>query len=377
MDSENEVSAFDSVEDNEAVAPDKLVNVNETIKVESNGSCAVVDDLLLENAKGKGIEVLDSMDSPPMSTKSAPLLGTTMKGYGLKKWRRIRREVNRHGGSDVDISKILKRGLSNSAVKPIKTMHFSAEVKQKSEGSVSSTNAMVRSPGAVVDGFVMLGDPGKAVGPTFTARSDSENSEDRSSKSSTAGSAPKMRYEKPAVGGHARNRLRSLSGKNLGNSVQRSQQGKVQVETSKKPRGESVKIEKENSHSSMESDSRSSNFVFLQGSNLVTSNGRQSGMSMNYDGENSDEAQGCEDQFSEELQTAYGRKDVGEFENASQDDLGADSSWEAKEGKSENLGSSSDQDPLVESILSLQSVQEALERGRCACRHCQFLQLLS
>ncbi|CAK9157819.1 unnamed protein product [Ilex paraguariensis] len=359
MDLESGCSSLESREDDEVRTPGKLVNSSDdTTKIANNGSCVVVDDdKLVENAKGKGIEVTELVNSPP--TIASPL-GTAMKGYGLKKWRRIRREVNTDGSINVDSSKILKRGLSNTAAKSIKISHFSADVKQKSAGSISSTNAMVRSPGAVVDGFIMIGDPGSAVGPTFNAREDSESSEDRSSRSSTAASAPKMRCEKPA-GARDKNR-RSLSGKNMANSVQRSQQGKGQIETSKKPRGELIKIEKENSHSSMESDSRSSNFVFMQGTDSVTSNGRQSGMPMNYDGENSDEAQGCDQQFSEEFQIGNGRKEMGEFEEVFQENLGVDLSWEAKEEKSENQGSSSDKDSLVESILSLQSVQDALEK---------------
>ncbi|CAK9180729.1 unnamed protein product [Ilex paraguariensis] len=359
MDLESGCSSLESREDDEVRTPGKLVNSSDdTTKIANNGSCVVVDDKLVENAKGKGIEVTELVNSPP--TIASPL-GTAMKGYGLKKWRRIRREVNTDGSINVDSSKILKRGLSNTAAKSIKISHFSADVKQKSAGSISSTNAMVRSPGAVVDGFIMIGDPGSAVGPTFNAREDSESSEDRSSRSSTAASAPKMRCEKPA-GARDKNR-RSLSGKNMANSVQRSQQGKGQIETSKKPRGELIKIEKENSHSSMESDSRSSNFVFMQGTDSVTSNGRQSGMPMNYDGENSDEAQGCDQQFSEEFQIGNGRKEMGEFEEVFQENLGVDLSWEAKEEKSENQRSSSDKDSLVESILSLQSVQDALEKG--------------
>ncbi|XWS09563.1 hypothetical protein CRYUN_Cryun39dG0000900 [Craigia yunnanensis] len=157
--------------------------------------------------------------------------------------------------------------------------------------------------------------------------------------------------------------MKNLSGKTVGNSSQRIQQGKGRVESSKKPRGERVKIEKENSYSSMESDSRSSNFLFMQGRFSVTSNGKQSGNSMNYNGENSDEAHEDEDQISEEVQTAYRKENSGEIEELSPDDLAADLSWEAKKEKSENHRPSPDQDPLLESILALQSVQEALENG--------------
>uniref|UniRef100_A0A5B7B147 Putative WPP domain interacting protein 1 n=1 Tax=Davidia involucrata TaxID=16924 RepID=A0A5B7B147_DAVIN len=371
MDLESESSALESVEENEVITPERLGKVGETII--ENGSCGgeheSVDDQLLADAKEKGVEVSESVNSPPLTVKSpGGSVGSsppgTAKGYGLKKWRRIKREFNKDGHSNVDTSKILKRGLSSSMAKSTKSQNLTVEIKQRSEGSVSSTNGMVKSPGIALDGFVMHGsnlDSKLAVGPTFAAGTDSENSEDRSSKSSTAASAPKLRYENPAVVGYARekNRMKNLSGKNLGNVVQR--QGKGRIETSKKPRGERVKIEKENSHSSMESDSRSSNFVFMQGANSVTGNGRQSGRSTNYDGENSDEAQDGEQQFSEEIRTGYSKENLGKFEDLLQEDLAADLSWEVKEEKGNNHRSSTDRDPLVESMLSLQSAQEALE----------------
>ncbi|XP_059666610.1 WPP domain-interacting protein 1-like [Cornus florida] len=380
MDLESECSVHESVEDNELINPERLENVEE-VKVENNGSCGGGDyhehvgDEFLGDMKPNDVEASESVNSPPLTVGSPGVAvesssPATRKGYGLKKWRRIKREFSKDGSPDIDTNKILKRGLSSAVMNSTKPKNFSVETKQKSEGSVSSTNAVVKSPGTTVDGFSMLGrnlDTGLEVGPTFAAGTDSENSEDRSSKSSTAASAPKLRSEIPAVVGFARdnNRMRSLRGKNIGNSVQRVQQVKGRTETSKKPRGEGVKIKKENSHSSMESDSRSSNFVFMQGANSVTSNGRQIGRSMNYNGENSDEAHGGdsgEQQFSKELQSGYGKESVQEFEVLSQNDLAADLSWDVKEEKSENNRSSMDQDPLLESLLTLQSAQGALEK---------------
>ena len=89
-------------------------------------------------------------------------------------------------------------------------------------------------------------------------------------KSSTAASVPTLRYEKTVVGGPAndKNKMRTLGGKNLINSVHRGLQGKSRAETSKKHRGERVKIEKENCHSSVESDSQSSNLSLCRGPKL-------------------------------------------------------------------------------------------------------------
>nr|XP_027061271.1 WPP domain-interacting protein 2 [Coffea arabica]XP_027061272.1 WPP domain-interacting protein 2 [Coffea arabica]XP_027061273.1 WPP domain-interacting protein 2 [Coffea arabica] len=367
MDLESENSALESVEDNE-----KLVN-SDALKLRSNGN-GVFDDndngnevaeVSVKSPPGVIAKSSASLPSPSLSPSPSPSPGGT-KGYGLKKWRRIKRDVIKDGLSNLDGSKLLKRGLPNSAANPNRaTQSSGGGLKQYSEGSVSSTNATARSPGNVVDLFAAIGDSG--IGNVLGAgTAESENSEDRSSKSSTAASAPipKMMYEMPAGKGFAShiNRMRNLSGKNLGNSGQRVQAGKVRTETSKKLRGDVVKIEKTNSHSSMESDSRSSNFVFMQGINFATSNGRQSGRSRNNDGENSDEAQGCERQPSEELPGDSSRKNGGEFHDNFQEDFAADSSWGIKEERSDNNGPLSDQDSLFESILTLQSAEEALEK---------------
>lgn len=367
----------ESIEDNE-LNPDRISLVEDT-KINNNGSCAIekvssggefVDaNVLAPDAKGKDDQqIVEPLDSPStVPTKSPGLSGgsnPTTKGYGLKKWRRIRRDFVKDSSVSVDSSKMLKRGLSGS-LNPAKPPYLS-EIKQNSEGSVGSANILVKNPGVNdhLAAHASSSDSRFAVGSTFTAGTDSENSEDRSSKSSTAASAPKARHDMNAVLGHARdkNRVKNLSGKSSGNSIQRVQQGKPRTETSKKPRGERVKIEKENSHSSMESDSRSSNFVFMQGNFSANSNGKQSGTLTNYDGENSDEAQAGEKQFGEELQTGYSKETVGEVEDLSLDDLAADLPWEVKEEKGETDQPLIDQDSLVDSILALQSVQEALER---------------
>ncbi|KAK9269139.1 hypothetical protein L1049_000908 [Liquidambar formosana] len=376
MDLESECSALESVGDND-VSPEMLAHVDGT-KIKNNGSFAnKADNLssgghtdsktLASDMKGDNtIEFGQPVNSPPVMPESPGVSGgsppSATKGYGLKKWRRIRRDFIKDASPSVDSSKVLKRGLATS-VNPTKPLHPSVDTKQKSEGSVGSTNLLVKGVADYSPIHGSSSDSRLAVGSALAAGTDSENNEDQSSKSSTAASAPKVRYDMPAVLAYARdkNRMKSLSGKSGSNSVQRVQQGKGRVENTKKPRGERVKIEKENSHSSMESDSRSSNFVFMQGAFSTISNGKQSGKSRNYYGENSDEAQASEQQFSEELRTGYSKENVGEVED-SQDDLAADLSWEAKGEKSENHQSSMNQDPLVESLLTLQSVQEALEK---------------
>lgn len=225
---------------------------------DNNGPCVDeqhhLSDKLLVEVKSEGFEDLEYENSPRLGGSLGSLSPRT-KGIGLKKWRRISRDLNQDGGSNVDNTKMLKRGLSNS--------------RKPTVGSIS-------------------------LRPT--------------AKSSTA----------------------MMKG-DLGNS------GRGEVETSKKFRGEEVKIEKENSHSSLESDSRSSNFVFLmQGTNSAASNGRQMevGKSSNCDEVDSS-------------QTGF-RKD------GLKEDLAAGLSGNVAEEKSVKNGSSADRDPLAEIIVKLE-----------------------
>ncbi|KAJ8765111.1 hypothetical protein K2173_010597 [Erythroxylum novogranatense] len=390
MDLGSECSAHESVEDNELATPpeysvsnldeedddvDGEEGSNNKIKA-NNGPCSIeihgAGNASINTSKqGKhfkgGLEsehVGNSGNLSPLTAKS-PATGSppATKGYGLKKWRRIKRGVVKDVPVSVDNSKNLKRPSSANPAKPTDLTSF--EIKQNSEGSVRSVNVLKNV--AFPDGFLNFGssfDSRFAVGSAFMAGTDSDNSEDRCSKSSTATSAPRGRYELPAALGYLRekSRVKSLSGKGTASSSQRAQQVKVRVEGSKKPRGERVKFEKENSHSSLESDSRSSNFVLMQGASSVTSNGKQAGMPTNSDGENSDEAHADDRQFTEEVQAGYQEENAGKVEDLSHDDLAAGSSWEGKEDKDNmtNNQPSTNQDPLTDSILALQSVQEAL-----------------
>nr|KYP59886.1 WPP domain-interacting protein 1 [Cajanus cajan] len=249
--------------------------------------------------KGTGVEVEVGSGEGENSK------GTPTKGFGLRKWKRIRRNVVKDPNSSVDSGKALKRGLSGNA-NLSENQPFLRDVKERSDGSSNMFGNVVFSDGNVIHGS--SSDSRYAHGSGFVVGTDSENSEDRSSKSSTAASEPNLSLEK--------SRSRNVNSKHLANSAQRVQQGKGRTESSKKPgEGGRVKIEKENSFSSLESDSRSSNF--RQGVFTVTSNGKHSGRPNVYDGINSE--------------------------------------------KSVNNQSSAIEDPLIESISSLQAVQEALQ----------------
>ncbi|XP_061361094.1 WPP domain-interacting protein 2-like [Gastrolobium bilobum] len=137
-----------------------------------------------------------------------------------------------------------------------------------------------------------------------------------------------------------------VDSENLANSAQWVvQQGKGQVESTKKHRSDRVRKKKENSHSSIESDSRNSNFE--DGIFAVTSNGEYSGRQNNSDDGNSDEEHTYE-HFSEDFQASCSYNNMGEDEDLLQE-------------KSEQNQSSTVEDPLIESIRSLQAAQEALE----------------
>lgn len=375
MDFESECSALESVEDNEV--NQEAVPFDDVSRIRTNGTCAndadqscaaesAFDAMGSIPSAAKGKDLSGKAANLPVSiTQSSPKIPSPVtKGYGLKKWKRIPRDFVKDMNSSEDTSKILKRALSTSG-NPNKPQLSPTETKQNNEGSVGSVNPL-RNIGNV-DGLAFHGSSSNsrfAMGSAFPG-TDSENSEDRSSKSSTAASAPKARYDLNTVLGHVRekNRIKSISGKSTGGSAQKGHQGKGRVEGSKKARGERIKVEKENSQSSIESDSRSSCFVFRQGTLAAASNGNQNERSVTDDGDNSDGAYAGDQQFSEEVETAYRKEDGVEAEDVTQDNLAADLSWEVKEEKDRNHWSTLNKDPMDESILSLQSAQHALETG--------------
>ncbi|XXG81453.1 hypothetical protein AAC387_Pa09g2083 [Persea americana] len=318
---------------------------------------------------GKGIKTGKTLESPS-SANGSPKGDSGVspnKGFGLRKWRRKRRDGTKDGAGMVDPNRILKRGFSNP--EPVRTRGLSVENRHKSEGSGSDAyaNSIVKDrvfsalSVGVCDSESRACDSEyrAAVGTALSIGTDSENSEDRSSKS-TAASAPKLRQEVPPVGGFVKEKNKVKNTKNPGNAVHKAQQGKGKVEASKKLRGDRIKVEKENSHSSVESDLRSSNAVFPEADAFARATyGRQGEGSSNYDGENSDGVQLCELQSSEEVRADYYKENGEEAEVVSRVDVvGCLSKVENKE--SENQGP--DPDPLAESVTLLQAAQEALEK---------------
>ncbi|GAB2279777.1 hypothetical protein Dimus_014416 [Dionaea muscipula] len=255
-----------------------------------------------------GIEAEEHAGVSPGIRASSPPGNSSDKGKGLRKWRRIKRGHTKDGSPNPDYGKNLKRGLDGS------------EMKEESKGSLSSVKA--NNAGGVGG----LPTPGmesvhrlKLENSTFNASTDSDNSEDRGSKSSTAGSV-----------------------------ARRMQQGKGLVGATKKPRGGRVKIEKTNTLYNLESD--------CQSSNSVNSNARQSRIPVNHEEEQGDDTLASGQQSVEDLPAALSES-VGEAEDISQSDARSPC-----ETKRRSHSPSISGDPLVDSVIMLQSAKDALER---------------
>ncbi|KAG7538128.1 hypothetical protein ISN44_As13g019430 [Arabidopsis suecica] len=321
MDLESESSVLESVEDNNGLI----------------GEVETIGDKLVSASSTD----LDKESNSLVET--SPLIS---KGFGLRKWkRRIRRDLVKDDTSvNMENSKVLKRVLSGLVDPNAKQMHLPGpDDRQDSVGSVGSVNSVV--------GFAIGGD-GHGNGLAFAAGVDSDNSEDRSSKSSTAASGLKVRYESTVGHSWDKHRGKYSGGKSVISLGDSSQQRKSNVEKSKKLRGERIKIEKENSHSSMESaDSRSSNFVFMQGASYSLSCREQGGRRMmDYDEENSDH----------DAHTSNRKDNVGDEEEEGTEDYSQGDSVE--ESQSKNNGSSDNLDPLIVAFNSFQTLQEALQK---------------
>ncbi|KAJ0251378.1 WPP domain-interacting protein 1 [Hirschfeldia incana] len=289
MDLESESSALESIGDNGLIQQTSINTADDDNNGKSLDQGSFSDDSvkLVSTTSGDNETSVKALSFGSQS----PVLS---KGRGLRKWRRIRRDLVKDTSGNMENSKVLKRGLSGSAAAHShgnKQMLFqSLETEQESQGSVGSVN-MLKS-----DGFEMLrsgfDDARFMAGIGFSAGVVGlGKDDDRSSKSST-----------PVI---------VSSG---------GQRGKGRVENSKKHRGESV--EKENSHSSLESDSRKPSGSLI----------------MNHKGMVGDEA------------------DMNGETSKRNDDA------EGEESINNNNGFSEELDPLTEAIDGFLTLQEALEK---------------
>ncbi|XP_075482049.1 WPP domain-interacting protein 2-like isoform X2 [Primulina tabacum] len=246
------------------------------------------------------------------------------------------------GDGSGHIKNVVAQDMLDSGLDPSERMQHFSERKLTSQGSVSSMNATARS----LDDFALLGHSG-----TYT-----KNGEIWSSKSSsTEASSPNTRSKTSAVVGFPPDKIRerSFSGKKFTESTPQGQRGKSWIEARKKSGRDKVNIEKENSHSSVKSDMRSSNFVFMQGT-YSTSYGIQSKRSTDYDGDSGNGVQGIQQKHDNGIQDGE-----AVYEDYSPEHISDDTSRAIEGG---NPDSSTDLDPLAEFIFNLESVKEALEK---------------
>lgn len=300
-----------------------------------------------------------SPDSGLVSDASAsPSPASTAKGYGLRRWRRVRRDMSKEEGVIADPSRMLKRGLSITESSKVLN-----ENKQKSDREAKNPAASIDSrslQGGVPNAQDIELELLEAAG-SFSVGKNSENSDERSNTSSAAGSITRpnregLGYEKE------RDQARIFRGKFSGNAAQsRVQRRKgVPPQINKKLRGDQAKLEKDDSHSSVESDLRSSDAVYEQWGS-TSSNGKQSeGWSLNHDGLiDHVETHGSEDSLE-----GVCRGDGEDVEDASRDELHEDMfGKDDLEGRKSSTPPEKDGDPFAESLNLLHAAQETLEKG--------------
>lgn len=309
-----------SIESSSNFSLDKEVEKNSdsgTKKEENNGEMGFVPDSelnLIHEEKNEPRVTKDetgdirtiklSSDSSESSSKTnLELSPKPAKGYGLKKWRRIRRELNKDVSGSVDSSIVLKR------------QHSHDESSKRHDNNKSKN--IVEDLGTPTDLSIGPLDFHKLVELTgFSIGAHSDNNDDQSSKSSSTASVNKPRHEI----GFGRERTKT---KNVGlqQRVQRSRSDAMNV--SQNSRCDKLRLEKENSSSSIESSSNTNFFRRESG----ISNGKKSEIGV-----------------------------VDGLEN-----LGSRESHEGSKSAKESMRTSSGIDHFVESIAMLHAAQEALE----------------
>uniref|UniRef100_A0A0A9F156 Uncharacterized protein n=1 Tax=Arundo donax TaxID=35708 RepID=A0A0A9F156_ARUDO len=309
--------------------------------------------------------------------KRSPAAAAT-KGRGLRRWRRIRRDQLREGYAaaagadgggggggvaDEDSAQLHKRRLPLAADAP-KGKHEAALVEDESSTASVESRFVPPAPPAKLDPGLglLIASAGFSVG---AGGADSDNSEDRGSRSSTAASAARVfpRHGHDALlFPRERDRPRSratgasLHGKNPRTMRSRADKARVHAVA--------ASTEAENSRSSVESDLRSSNALnSRQLGPGVTGNGVRKVLSDSCD--HSDEGQPSEEArstaggyYKENSSSVVGR--LARRSADSGDDV-EDTLDEGSVGKGGNGRMHSGANPYAGAILLLQRTQEALE----------------
>jgi hypothetical protein len=303
------------------------------------------------------------------------------KGRGLRRWRRIPREQQHHEGSPASPGAGVGAGAgaSGTAVEDLaaqlhkRRLGPSADApKGKEDAAVEEVESSVAS---VESSFVPLeASPPPAPAPTRldpnlgqliatagfslgAGGADSDNSDDRTSKFSTAASAPRHDFSSGGFGrGRDRGRSRAPGGAAHGKNLRTARMRGASARAAASP------VEAENSRSSVESNLRSSNAAHVRRYSAgITSNGVHKVLfpddHQSDDEAPSEEARYATGSFYKENGSVVGR--LGNCDSDANNHIFD----EASVGKFENGGTHLGLDPYVESIALLQSAQEALENG--------------
>ncbi|CAO2184114.1 unnamed protein product [Urochloa humidicola] len=292
--------------------------------------------------------------------KTSPAAAAT-KGRGLRRWRRIRRGQQQQrevyaaaGDEDSAQAQLNKRRLPLGAGAP-KGKHEAAAVE--TESSSASVESRFVPPARLDPGLgLLVASAGFSVG---AGGAESDHSEDRSSKSSTAASAPRVlpRHEHAFLFQRERDRLSrfrpaaaALHGRNPRAARSRADVPRVAYSAA-------VSAEADNSRSSVESDLRSSNALKAWQSPGASRNGVHK-VSSDYC-DHSDEEQPSEEVQSTGYCKENGSSVLGRSAQMNDSGYGVD---EASAGKGQNGRMHSGADCYNGStLLLLQRTQEALE----------------
>jgi len=329
-------------------------------------------------ANSVGESVGESPAPAPAPEPQTPPAEPVTKGRGLRRWRRIPREQH-HEGSPASPGAGTGAGATageDLAAQLHKRRYGPAADEPKGKQDAAAAEEVESSVASVESSFVPLeASPPPAPAPALTrldpnlghliatagfsvgaGGADSDNSDDRTSKSSTAASAP--RHDFSSVGfGRERDRARSRApGAAHGKGIRAARVRGASARVASSP------AEAENSRSSVESNLRSSNAAHARRSSSgVTSNGVHKVLFP--DGHQSDD-----EPPSADLRYATGGfykengSVIGRLANCDSDSNNHIFD-EASAGKFENGGTHSGLDPYAESVALLQSAQEALENG--------------
>uniref|UniRef100_A0ACD5Y9H0 Uncharacterized protein n=1 Tax=Avena sativa TaxID=4498 RepID=A0ACD5Y9H0_AVESA len=303
--------------------------------------------------------VESSTESPPAQASPEP----RTKGRGLRRWRRIHREHHKEvspsvgGAAGDDTAQLHKRRLPLGATAPPKGKQEATAEGESSTASVESRFVPLEPAPAKLDPDLglLVTSVGFSVG---AGGADSHNSEERTSRPSTAASAPRHDFVREQDTSRDHTAAASLHGKNR--RTARARADKPLAHSDFSP------AEAENSRSSVESTRQSSNTVNSRKLAVrVVGNGVHEVLS---DGDDhSDEVQPNEEDrstarvYSKQNGSSVVGRLVRESGDSSADADAEDTLNEGSVGKDEDGSrTNSGADPFAESILLLQRTHEAL-----------------